>query len=135
MSIPPCVNHPSLEAVAACTQCGRPFCAGCLVELVGRQFCAECKAGALQELLVTRQRHPQALPALLVPIVGLLTCILIPVTSGFGLWLGWQALRGIRAEPRYEGRTLALAGMVVSGAILADWLIALIATLLFRLSA
>ena len=97
-------------------------------------LCAECKDTALGHLLVSRQRHPQALPALIVPIIGLLTCIFLPIASSVGLWLGWRALRDIRAEPRYSGRTLALAGMVLSGATLADWIIALIATLIFRFS-
>jgi hypothetical protein len=134
MSIPTCLNHPNVEATAPCAHCRRPFCSSCLVELVGRRLCAECKETALSNLLLSRQRHPQALPALIVPIIGMLTFVLLPITSSVGLWLGWQALRDIRAEPRYAGRTLALAGMVVSGATLADWLIALIATLLFRFS-
>jgi hypothetical protein len=134
MSIPACLNHPEVEAAAPCSYCRRPFCSGCLVELVGRLLCAECKETALREILATQRRHPQALPALIVPIVGLLTCVFLPVTSSVGLWLGWRALREIQADPRYSGRTLALAGLVVSGATLADWVIALIATLIFRFS-
>jgi len=134
MSICTCVNHPDVDATAPCTHCGRAFCSGCLVELVGRLLCAECKDTALRDILVSRQRHPQALPALIVPIIGLVTCVFLPVTSSVGLWLGWQALREIQADPRYSGRTLALAGLVVSGATLADWVIALIATLIFRFS-
>ena len=134
MSLPSCLNHPAAPAEASCTHCGRSFCAGCLVELVGQRLCAECKEVALRDVFVSRSRHPDALPALIVPIVGWLTCVFLPVTSSLGLWFGWRALRDIRAEPRYSGRTLALAGMVISGATLADWLIALVATLLFRIS-
>lgn len=133
MSQPTCTLHPHLEALALCSHCGRPYCAGCLVELVGRRLCGECKGAMLSEVLIARRRHPNALASLIVPIVGWMTCVFLPLTSALGLWLGWRALREIEAEPRYTGRTLALAGMVVSGATLADWLIALVATLLFRM--
>jgi hypothetical protein len=104
------------------------------VELVGRRLCAGCKETLLSQVLATRRRHPNALASLIVPIVGWMTCLFLPITSGLGLWLGWRALREIRAEPRYSGRTLALAGMVVSGAMLVNWLLALIASVLFRVT-
>lgn len=134
MSPTPCTNHPLQEAVAPCSHCGRPYCPACLVELVGRRLCADCKEAMLSQVLATRRRHPNALASLIVPIVGWMTCVLLPLTSGLGLWLGWRALRDIRAEPRYTGRTLALAGMVVSGATLVNWLLALIAVVLFRIT-
>ena len=39
-----CINHPSIEAVGRCKQCGKPFCGTC--EIIGPtgKFCAEaCK--------------------------------------------------------------------------------------------
>lgn len=39
-----CVNHPAVEAVARCRQCGRPACGACVViDLSGKFCCDECR--------------------------------------------------------------------------------------------
>ncbi len=39
-----CINHPGIEAVARCKQCGKPVCAGCVVKGPTGVFCGEsCK--------------------------------------------------------------------------------------------
>ena len=39
-----CINHPSIEAVGRCKQCGKPFCGTCRVTGPTGNFCAEeCK--------------------------------------------------------------------------------------------
>lgn len=110
------------------------------MEILGTRLCEECKTEALAALsggavgvLDARVRHPHALLSLVIPIVGYATCLLIPLTSTVGLVLGARALREIQAQPRYAGRTLALAGLVVSGGTLGTWVVALVATLLFRI--
>ena len=36
-----CVNHPGIEAVARCRQCGKPVCGSCVVIGVTGKFCSE----------------------------------------------------------------------------------------------
>ncbi|MDZ4857395.1 MAG: hypothetical protein SGI88_00310 [Candidatus Hydrogenedentes bacterium] len=39
-----CVNHPGVESVGRCKQCGKPFCNACKVQGPTGYFCsAECK--------------------------------------------------------------------------------------------
>jgi hypothetical protein len=45
-----CVNHPEVEAAAACSRCGRPLCSGCVVELLGQPLCAACRDWRVAEL-------------------------------------------------------------------------------------
>ena len=43
-SVSGCINHPGIEAVARCKQCGKPVCASCVVRGPTGQFCCEaCK--------------------------------------------------------------------------------------------
>ncbi len=44
-----CINHPSIEAVARCQQCGKPVCGACLVPGPTGKFCSE----------VCRDKHQQ----------------------------------------------------------------------------
>ncbi len=37
-----CSNHPRTDAVAACAECGKSFCAACTVELDHRMWCRDC---------------------------------------------------------------------------------------------
>ena len=36
-----CINHPAVEAVGRCKQCGRPFCSTCRVQGPTGNFCSE----------------------------------------------------------------------------------------------
>lgn len=39
-----CINHPAIEAVARCKQCGKPVCGACLVTGPTGRFCSDtCK--------------------------------------------------------------------------------------------
>lgn len=39
-----CINHPAVEAVARCKQCGRPVCGACMVPGPTGRFCSDsCK--------------------------------------------------------------------------------------------
>lgn len=39
-----CINHPSVEAVGRCKQCGKPYCSTCEVLGATGKFCSEpCK--------------------------------------------------------------------------------------------
>lgn len=128
--MPACSNHPQIEASAPCGHCGRSFCDGCLVDLIGQRLCEACKGRLVSGITTRPQQHPLALPALLVPTLGYLACGLpVLVTSPIGLLLGMRVLRELRDRPHYTGRTLALAGMVISGGTLAAFVIAMIGTL------
>ena len=43
-----CVNHPSVDSVAFCGQCGRPLCGACRHEVRGMAYCENCLAARLQ---------------------------------------------------------------------------------------
>jgi len=39
-----CINHPGVEALARCKQCGKPVCGACVVSGPAGNFCSEgCK--------------------------------------------------------------------------------------------
>lgn len=125
--VTPCQIHTDVETSLACERCARPFCERCLTAILGQRLCVDCKQEAVQSLLTPRHRHPQALLALLVPLVGYATCVLTPITSAIGLLIGTRVLREMRAQPQWGGRSIALAGVVVSGGTLAAWVLAVLA--------
>jgi len=43
-----CANHPSVDSVAFCGQCGRPLCGACKHEVRGMAYCENCLAARLQ---------------------------------------------------------------------------------------
>ena len=58
-----CINHPGIEAVARCKQCGKPVCSSCVITGSTGRFCSEsCQErhekfiGRAQEL----QRHSRS---------------------------------------------------------------------------
>lgn len=45
--MPACIHHPEVAAVSPCLDCGRAFCASCLVAHRGRALCGVCRDRAL----------------------------------------------------------------------------------------
>lgn len=43
-----CANHPTIDSVAYCAQCGRPLCDTCRREVKGTSYCETCLAARLQ---------------------------------------------------------------------------------------
>ena len=43
-----CANHPELDSVAFCGQCGRPVCGECRRDVRGMVYCETCIAARLQ---------------------------------------------------------------------------------------
>jgi formylmethanofuran dehydrogenase subunit E len=37
-----CVQHPGVEAVTTCANCGAPLCEECSVKLKGKIYCTKC---------------------------------------------------------------------------------------------
>lgn len=77
-----CLNHPGIEAVGRCKQCGKPFCAACKVAGPTGQFCSnECKQK--HEAFVQRaqqleaRKAPMNVMATVRKIVGKLVVLLI----------------------------------------------------------
>ena len=101
---------------------------------MGQQLCGDCKQQSVLGVVEQRRQHPLALLSLAVPILGYVTCVLIPITSGLGIYLGSKTLREIREKPYLSGGSLALLGIVVSGGVLACWLLALVAALVLHVS-
>ena len=101
---------------------------------MGQKLCGECKLQSVTGIVEQRRQHPLALLSLVVPIAGYVTCVGIPFTSGLGIYLGWKVIREIREKPHLSGGSLALAGMVVSGGVLATWLVALVASLILHIT-
>jgi len=48
-----CANHPLIDSVAYCSQCGRPICDACRHEVKGTSYCETCLAARLQSPLWT----------------------------------------------------------------------------------
>ncbi len=42
-----CANHPDIESVVYCAQCGRPLCETCKREVAGTVYCENCLAAKL----------------------------------------------------------------------------------------
>lgn len=99
---------------------------------MGRRLCAECKATALVSVYERPTQHPLAAMSLIVPVVGYLLCLPIPLTSAAGLVISRKVLRELREQPHLTGRSVALAGLVVSGGTLGTWVLALAVTILMR---
>ncbi len=48
-----CANHPTVDAVAYCGQCGRALCAECKREVAGTVYCETCLAARLHSPLTS----------------------------------------------------------------------------------
>ncbi len=124
-----CHQHPDRETELACDGCGRSFCESCLVGILGRTLCEECKFVAVKGVTAPRRRHPNATLVMVLPIVGYITHLAL-FTGPIGLYLGRKMLTEVSEDPNYTGRTLAMVGMMVSGASLVAWIVGAAAGLL-----
>ena len=50
-----CINHPGVEAVARCKQCGKPVCSACLVTGPTGNFCSQACKEKHQEFIKRAQ--------------------------------------------------------------------------------
>lgn len=48
-----CYKHTETEAQGICVYCGKPFCAACLVEVMGRMYCKEHVSSIFEEMKVS----------------------------------------------------------------------------------
>lgn len=123
----PCstAGHEATAAVAKCDGCRRPFCDNCIVELMGRNLCAECKGRDVRDLqrssTVTFKEPGEAL---LWAIVGIFICgiILEPIALAKGI----SAMNKIKADPQLPGHGTALAAVIISSIFTVVYVIAII---------
>ena len=57
-----CSNHPETDALGACVYCGRLFCAACLVEANGKNYCKADVGRVIQETKEQGRQLPVATP-------------------------------------------------------------------------
>jgi TM2 domain-containing membrane protein YozV len=53
-----CANHPMIDGIAVCAECGRSFCAECSVELDHRRWCRDCLSKIVAKSGVGARAHP-----------------------------------------------------------------------------
>jgi hypothetical protein len=96
-----CYSHPELEAVAACTTCGKALCESCSIDVGGRISCQQC----LSERPTRRgtgslgQMSPLTLVSVLLGAVGILGLLCGGYIGGllFGfsaVVTGWMSHKG-----------------------------------------
>lgn len=56
-----CYKHPQAEAVCFCTECGKPFCVDCIVDLKGKKVCRDDVNKILDQAAPPPQ-YPQQAP-------------------------------------------------------------------------
>jgi TM2 domain-containing membrane protein YozV len=94
-----CANHPDVDSVAFCGQCGRPLCAQCRREVRGMVYCETCLAARLQ---------PSTLP----PLLGVEGA----ANPGLALFLGF--IPGVGAI--YNGQIVkAMVQVLIFGSLIA----------------
>src|SRR4029078_11847759 len=115
-----CQNHPDVSAGDRCVGCGKDFCGDCLVEVVGKKYCAGCKYLFVQGRQVVREEATvpckEANTALLFAIVSVFCCgcILGPIAVIKAV----KARNAIAEDPRLTGFGKANAALfigIVSG--------------------
>ena len=60
-----CYTHPEIDAIGACTSCGRSICETCAVETEGKLVCRDCRSAGKG---VSRKQDPNT--AFIIELVG-----------------------------------------------------------------
>lgn len=89
-----CFNHPKVPHVAVCTQCQRPMCAACAIELWDRLLCLGCAAILHAEREAARAGTTEPTALRLDPPMGVFGLLAYCVLWIFCLWgAGFAAFR------------------------------------------
>lgn len=132
-----CYNHPEVDAVATCTDCGKAICQTCAVNVAGRLLCQRCLAsgtaaiGRAAEAIPT---NPLAIVSLGLGILGLLGCmcggsiggILFGGPAGITGWIARKQL--LQGEQSQQGLQLATIGLVLG---IAEVVLSIVGLVLF----
>lgn len=122
-----CKNHVDVAAMDRCAGCAEPFCANCLVNLAGRNYCGSCKVMAVSgQPMVEAATIPckEAGEALTYSIVGLfcLGIILQPIAIVKAL----KAKKMMEANPQLTGSGKATAALTIAIIGLALWVLGIL---------
>jgi hypothetical protein len=118
-----CRNHPEIEAVGRCAGCAEPFCAHCLVNVAGQQYCTDCKVLALRgksipaiavvgEPTTPCKTASEALTYAIVAIIALFFCLGF-IFGPIAVYKAWKAKREIAEDPDLQGSGKAAAAMII----------------------
>lgn len=120
----PCATHPENPATTYCERCGDFVCGLCLTPSEGRRYCPRCfdllyDRGAMG---FTHRRFQKAKMALWLGILSVpgfcVYCVPGLVMSIAGIYVGVLALKEIEASPELPDRQYAMAGIIISAAML-----------------
>jgi DNA-directed RNA polymerase subunit RPC12/RpoP len=53
-----CTNHPRVEAMGSCAECGKPICEACTIDLDHRAWCRDCLSRILAKQGTGSRVHP-----------------------------------------------------------------------------
>jgi hypothetical protein len=133
-TIPRCANHPSVETLVSCANCGKPICPDCMVQSPVGIKCASC--ARMPRSARVRLKPDRALRAVgaavaVAVVVGVGLASLAATPFGFfGFLIAYGVGRGagelvLRASGRFRGTTtgvIAAAGAL--GAYLSPFVLA-----------
>jgi hypothetical protein len=125
-----CYNHPEIEAVATCSECGKAICGLCSVDVAGKVVCQTCLASGRARSTATgaprsgpdRMSNPLAVISVVVGVLGLLGCVCGGGIGGIIMGLpaailGWIARKQIIENPdQADALPLANVGMYLGAA-------------------
>lgn len=122
-----CKNHPGVQAIDRCTGCAEAFCANCLIEMQGKQYCGSCKVIAVKGQPVIEEATlpcKEAGEALKYAIIGIFCfgIILEPIAISKAL----KAKKMLDTNPRLTGSGKATAALIIGIISLLLWVLGLI---------
>jgi len=123
-----CKNHPGVAAVNRCAGCAEPFCGNCLVDVMGKPYCAACKFMAVAGApMVEGATMPckEANEALTYAIVGIF-CFGI-ILEPIALVKASKAKKMIEMNPRLTGSGKVTATYIIAIIALVLWVIGVVA--------
>lgn len=119
-----CSRHAGVEAVVRCSECRKPYCDNCVVELRGEPYCGPCKNRKVRERLFL-PAYKKPADALKYAIVGIVCCgiILEPIA----IYKAWTALAEIRRNPSLPGKGMAVAALIIGICVIGLWVLVILA--------
>jgi hypothetical protein len=123
-----CKNHPGVAAVDRCAGCAEPFCGNCLVDVMGKRYCRDCKSMAVS---ATPMAEGATMPckeadeALKYAIIGIF-CFGI-ILEPIALVKASKAKKMIALNPRLTGSGKVTATYIIASIALVLWLLGIAA--------